>query len=105
MELLHEIGQFQPQTADERDAKDRLLALLKQYGERLLERDCEAGHITCSAFILSPDMQETLMAYHLVYQSVGWLGGHADGEKASAAAVGYLETYCKGHGRWPFPLT
>ena len=79
MELLHEIGQFQPQTADERDAKDRLLALLKQYGERLLERDCEAGHITCSAFILSPDMQETLMAYHLVYQSIGWLGGHADG--------------------------
>ncbi len=78
--LYTEIQSFQPYTAEEQAAKERLLGLLELHGKRMLERDCEAGHITCSGFILSPDLQETLMAYHLIYGSVGWTGGHADGD-------------------------
>ncbi len=78
--LLAEIQSFSPDTDEEAAAKEQLLALLAEYGEALLLRDCEAGHITCSGFILSPDLRETLMAYHLIYQSVGWTGGHADGD-------------------------
>lgn len=78
--LIAEIQSFSPHTDAEAAAKSKLLSLLAQYGESLLSRDCEAGHITCSGFILSPDLRETLMAYHLIYQSVGWTGGHADGD-------------------------
>lgn len=78
--LFAEIQSFQPYTEAEAAAKEELLALLALHGRAMLERSCEAGHITCSGFILSPDLQETLMAYHLIYQSVGWTGGHADGD-------------------------
>ncbi len=78
--IAAQIEGFVPYTEEEKTAKRRLLDLIEQYGDALLHRDCEEGHITCSGFILSPDLTETLMAYHLIYQSVGWTGGHADGE-------------------------
>lgn len=78
-QLINEIRRFQPYTKEEDDAKARLLELIGMHGTHILDRDCPAGHITCSGFILSPDLRKTLMAYHLVYQSVGWTGGHADG--------------------------
>ena len=78
--LLAEIAAFIPYTQDEAHARERLLALIEAHGDHILDRDCEAGHITCSGFILSPDLTQTLMAYHLVYRSVGWTGGHADGD-------------------------
>ncbi len=79
-QLYEEIYGFQPHTPEESAAKDTLLNLITEYGGRMLDRDCPAGHITCSGFILSPDLKETLMAYHLIYGSVGWTGGHADGD-------------------------
>ncbi len=82
--LTQEIQRFLPQNEAEEEAKARLLSAIAAYGDGILSRDCPAGHITCSAFILSPDLQETLMAYHLIYQSVGWTGGHADGCAALA---------------------
>ncbi len=78
--LFSEIESFEPYTPEEAAAKETLLSLLKIHGTQLLCRDCTAGHITCSGFILSPDLCETLMAYHLIYGSVGWTGGHADGD-------------------------
>ncbi|MDE6004573.1 MAG: NUDIX domain-containing protein, partial [Oscillospiraceae bacterium] len=80
MKLLTEIQSFQPYTEHEVFAQKKLLSLIEQYGKKILDRDCEAGHVTCSGFILSPDLQETLMAYHLIYKSIGWTGGHADGD-------------------------
>ena len=78
--LSQEIGSFVPYTEAEAAAKAELLSLIGQYGDQILDRDCAAGHVTCSGFILSPDLTQTLMAYHLIYQSVGWTGGHADGD-------------------------
>jgi A/G-specific adenine glycosylase len=78
--LYNEIGSFRPHTPEEAAAREQLLTLISHYGDSILSRNCEAGHITCSGFILSPDLQKTLMAYHLIYQSVGWTGGHADGD-------------------------
>ena len=57
MRLLTEIKNFQPYTEQEKSAREKLFALLEQYGNKMLDRDCEAGHITCSGFILSPDLQ------------------------------------------------
>ena len=78
--LYETIARFQPETDAEKNARESLLHMLEKYGDAMLDRDCAAGHITCSGFILSPDMTKTLMAYHLIYQSVGWTGGHADGD-------------------------
>ena len=78
--LYDEISGFVPYTQEEAAARDTLLSLIETHGDRMLDRDCEVGHITCSGFILSPDLAETLMAYHLIYGSVGWTGGHADGD-------------------------
>ncbi len=80
MNLLSEIESFVPFTEQEAENKQKLIDLIQKYDTTLLNRDCEAGHITCSGLILSPDLNQTLMAYHLIYQSVGWLGGHADGD-------------------------
>ena len=81
MNLLSEIESFVPLTEQEAEAKQELLKLVQKYDKEILSRECEAGHITCSGLVLSPDLKKTLMAYHLIYQSVGWLGGHADGEE------------------------
>ena len=77
---MTQIRRFLPGNEEEQQAQQLLLSALDEYGEALLCRDCPAGHITCSGFLLSPDLSETLMAYHLVYGSVGWTGGHADGD-------------------------
>ena len=37
--------------------------------------------MTASAWVVSPDRSLVLMAYHNIYQSWSWLGGHADGER------------------------
>ena len=43
-------------------------------------RDHLTCHLTASAWVVSPDRQKVLMAYHKLYDSWAWLGGHADGD-------------------------
>ena len=45
----------------------------------LLTRDNATAHFTASCWIVNPDRTKVLMAYHNLYQSWAWLGGHADG--------------------------
>ena len=44
----------------------------------LLTRDNATAHFTASCWIVNPDRTKVLMAYHNLYQSWAWLGGHAD---------------------------
>ncbi len=44
-------------------------------------RENPVMHFTASSWILSPDGRQVLMAYHNIYQSWAWTGGHADGER------------------------
>ena len=41
----------------------------------------DPAHFTASAWIVSPDRTRVLMAYHNIFRSWSWLGGHADGER------------------------
>ena len=88
--LIAEISRFVPENEQEKSAKQELLNLIQKYKTEILNRECEAGHITCSGFVMSPDLKKVLMAYHLIYKSVGWLGGHADGEE-DLAGVAFRE--------------
>jgi len=38
------------------------------------------SHMSASAWIVNRERTKVLMAYHNIYQSWSWLGGHADGE-------------------------
>ena len=79
MELLNQIAAYRP--CCEQEETDRRLIL--QYAEifdDLFTRQNEMAHFTASAWIVTPDRSHALMAYHNLYDSWAWLGGHADGE-------------------------
>ncbi len=80
-ELLTQINAFSPDSAAEAKAKALLIRLLAERGDRLFQRESEDIHITVSAMILDPSLQQTLMVFHHIYRSFCWTGGHADGEQ------------------------
>ena len=69
MELLRKIEQYRPW--NEQEARDR---------EALFTRENTQAHWTASAWVTDPKREQVLMAYHKLYDSWAWLGGHADGE-------------------------
>ena len=46
-----------------------------------LERSCVPGHLTGSAWIVSPDRRRTLLTHHRKLGKWLQLGGHADGDR------------------------
>ena len=80
MELLAQIRAFQPWNPQEEQDRAELLRRLGS-GEALYTRDNASAHLTASAWVVSPDRRQVLMAYHTLYGSWAWLGGHADGER------------------------
>ena len=78
MELLEELEAYQPWNEQEERDRAELLRRLKS-GEELYSRENLSAHLTASAWVVSPDRKKVLMAYHKLYDSWAWLGGHADG--------------------------
>ncbi len=69
-----------PKNEREAAEKAEMLTLIDREGERLLTRDCAYAHVTASSIIVNRARTKTLMAFHKIYQSWAWTGGHADGE-------------------------
>lgn len=86
MELAEQIKAFQPFNAQEEKDRVQFLAWLNS-GRDLFSRECAAAHLTASAWIVSPDRQQVLMAYHRLYNSWAWTGGHADGDRDLCAVA------------------
>ena len=80
-EWAQTIEQFVPGDGREAAEKETMLALIAREGDGLLSRSCTFAHMTASSVIVSPDRKKTLMAYHRIYNSWAWTGGHADGER------------------------
>jgi 8-oxo-dGTP pyrophosphatase MutT (NUDIX family) len=77
--LLDVLARYRAQHPDEAPTVDRMRALVELRPD-CFERSCLPGHVTGSAFVLSPDGRRTLLVLH---RKLGrWLqpGGHADGE-------------------------
>ena len=76
---------------DAREAQDRegLLYALDHL-ETPLSRENPIAHFTASAWIVNPARDKALMAWHNIYQTWSWTGGHADGE-ADLLAVALRE--------------
>ena len=80
MDMISEIREYAPFNEQEAQDKTEILNWLMQ-GEDIYSRSCRAAHMTASAWVVSPDRQYVLLAYHNLYRSWSWLGGHADGER------------------------
>ena len=84
--LISEIRSYVP--FNEQEAADRELILkLLDSEEDLSVRSAFQAHLTASAWVVSPDRKRVLMAYHNLYNSWAWLGGHADGNWDLAAVA------------------
>ena len=79
MEIFDRIAAYQP--CCEQEVNDRRLML--RYAalfDDLFTRKNELAHMTASAWVVTPERDRALMAYHNLYDSWSWLGGHADGD-------------------------
>ena len=79
MDIYEQIKAYRPCNEQEEQDRKELLKWLES-GLDIWSRDCRAAHLTASAWIVSPDRTKVLMAYHKLYRSWSWLGGHADGD-------------------------
>ena len=73
------IENFKPINKQETRDKEVILEYLS-YFDNLLTRENNFAHFTSSAFIVNQDYTKVLMAYHNIYKSYAWLGGHMDGD-------------------------
>ena len=78
--LIQQIQNYIPANEQEETDKATLLAWLAS-GDDISIRDNLVGHLTASAWVVNPERTHVLMAYHNIYNSWAWLGGHADGER------------------------
>ncbi|TSI05959.1 NUDIX hydrolase [Lysinibacillus sp. BW-2-10] len=78
MNLKQQIEQYQPYNAQEIKDQELILKYMDLF-DNLLTRENEFAHFTASAWVVNQDRTKVLMAYHNIYQSWSWVGGHADG--------------------------
>lgn len=77
--LRRDIEAYRP--CNEQEARDRELLLLAiDRLETPLTRENPFAHFTASAWIVNPARTHALMAWHNLYNSWSWTGGHADGD-------------------------
>ena len=75
--LVSLLGNFTPDGKQE--IADHELFLERARDPINLTRESDA-HFTASAFVLNQDHTKVLAIFHNIYQSWGWMGGHADGD-------------------------
>ena len=76
--LIQQIVNYIPANEQEETDKLTLLKLLESEND-ISVRESLMAHLTASAWVVNLDRTKVLMAYHKLYDSWAWLGGHADG--------------------------
>ena len=84
--LIRQVEDYIPFNEQEAADKATLLSLLRENTD-ISRRDNLAAHLTASAWVVNPERNKVLMAYHNLYNSWAWLGGHADGNFDLAAVA------------------
>lgn len=75
LQIIKEYTPFNQQ--EETDKQTMLFAC--QIFNNLLTRENPFCHFTASAFVLNKQKNKVLCCFHNIYNSWGWVGGHADG--------------------------
>ncbi len=79
MNLREQIKNYVPYNEQEENDKEMMLAYMDTF-EDVLTRNNKMCHFTASDWIVNKERTKVLMAYHNIYQSWAWTGGHADGD-------------------------
>ncbi|MBQ9196479.1 MAG: NUDIX hydrolase [Clostridia bacterium] len=77
--LIAQLQRYTPYNAQEAHDRQQILASLERF-PNIFSRENTLAHMTASAWVVNPARDRVLMAYHNIYKSWSWLGGHADGE-------------------------
>ena len=77
--LLRQLERYRESHPEDGDRTAPIVDLVRAH-PRCLLRDCFPGHVTASAWIVSPDHRTSLLTRHRKLQRWLQLGGHADGE-------------------------
>ena len=84
--LLTRVKAYANDHPEERSVADRFVHLLETQ-PRCFERDCWAGHVTGSAWLLDPAYGSLLLTHHRKLDIWVQLGGHSDGDPDTAAVA------------------
>ena len=79
MNLKKEIENYVPYNEQERCDKELMIEYINTFND-VLTRENKMCHFTASNWIVNKEKTKILMAYHNIYKSWAWTGGHADGE-------------------------
>lgn len=79
MTLETQIEQYIPYSDEERAAKTLFQYFMNLCRDTIWHRTNLLGHITISAWITNTQRTKVLLIHHNIYNSWGWIGGHADG--------------------------
>lgn len=80
IDLVEEISLYKP--FDEQEKIDRGTILHFLLTDRnIFKRSDLAAHMSASAWVVNKNRDKVIMAYHNLYKSYSWLGGHADGDE------------------------
>ena len=77
--LLSLLERYERHFADEADVVSRIRKLVSERPDCFV-RSCRPGHVTASAWIVSPGGHQCLLTHHRLLEIWVQLGGHADGQ-------------------------
>ncbi|HIS03448.1 MAG TPA: NUDIX hydrolase [Candidatus Pullichristensenella avicola] len=80
MDIRRALEAYRPFNEQEERDQAAMLRAMDAHADIFL-RNCECMHMTASAWIVNARHDRVLMAWHNIYRSWSWLGGHADGER------------------------
>jgi len=80
MDILKQIQDYKPYNKIEELDKKTIIKCIETFDD-IFERSNYLAHMTASAWVTNKDHTKILMAYHNIYKSFSWLGGHCDGER------------------------
>lgn len=73
------LKQYIPYNEQEKEDIAIIIKAEEIFGD-ILTRDNKYCHLTSSTFVINKEHTKVLSAYHNLYKSWSWLGGHADGD-------------------------
>ena len=78
---IEQINKFIPTCVQEEKDKELILEMIEKEKDNILIRETKYAHLTSSGLVVNKDLSKVLMAYHNIYDSWSWTGGHVDGEE------------------------
>lgn len=77
--LIDDLKRYVPYNEQERIDKEIIINFLERNIDAYT-RDNKIAHVTVSSFVINKNKDKMIMAYHNIFDSFSWLGGHVDGE-------------------------